>query len=196
MPGRSASNTPATNTSQIVVCFIVFVSCLGCWLIVSVAILAEGATGLAVAQSVSVATGLAIALPVSRQSSPSLQSVCAKMSSESSDDDDFQLKAKEYMRLRMHVRKLKKASNVKGFAVCWPVDSHMKPLNVSPNCILSAKRLEDITWHDVPTPTWNRLSRQEQEELERDVWFYSNTGIDEDGAQAAVELAKKSQHEQ
>ena len=67
----------------------------------------------------------------------------------------------------------------------------MKPLGLLPQQLLSLHRLEDITYHDVPTPVWNALGQEEQEVLSKDIWHFARTELHEDIAKAATKLAEE-----
>ena len=111
-------------------------------------------------------------------------------------DEFLNAKASLYKRLRAHVCSMKKEDNVTTFGVAWPVDLYFKPLGVDPECILKAKKLSDVTWHDVPSGRWVCLSDKEKQDLQGNVWCYANTTHDWDVAQAAVELAKEIRKDQ
>ena len=111
-------------------------------------------------------------------------------------DEFLNAKASLYKRLRAHVCSMKKEDNVTTFGVAWPVDSFLRPLGVDPELILNAKKLSDVTWHDVPSANWACLSDKEKQDLQGNVWCYANTTYDWDVAKAAVELAKELRKDQ
>ena len=72
--------------------------------------------------------------------------------------------------------------------VSWPVDASMKPLRILPQDILSKNKLDDVTWHDVPSDVWIGLSTEEQTQLKKDVWHFARLALDADVAKAAASL--------
>ena len=94
--------------------------------------------------------------------------------------------------MRKHVRDLaaKEANGkIEEFIITWPVNKYSAPLSVDPSVILGARRLEDVTWHDIPVRRWLLLTADEKTNLKEDIWFYSRTGLREDAARAATALA-------
>ena len=101
-------------------------------------------------------------------------------------------KATLYHKMRKHVLDLaaKEANGkIEEFIITWPVNKYSAPLSVDPSVILGARRLEDVTWHDIPVRRWLLLTADEKTNLKEDIWFYSRTGLREDAARAATALA-------
>ena len=110
-------------------------------------------------------------------------------------DEALAHKAELSQKLRPHVKALKQAAEDETLTISWPVDACLKPLGIQPHDILRAKRLSDVTWHDVPARIWIRLAEAEQKELRVDVWHFAHTQYGEDVAKAPVELAKDIQND-
>ena len=106
-------------------------------------------------------------------------------------DEDADDKAKLYTSMRQHILKLAGGD----LLITWPVNKYFAPLCVDPAVILGATKLGDVTWHDVPERRWNLLTAEEHSNLQRDVWFYSRTGLREEAARAATALADELNEE-
>ena len=106
-------------------------------------------------------------------------------------DEDADEKAKLYIKMRKHVRKLAGGE----LLITWPVNKYLAPLSVDPYVILRAFELGAVTWHDVPARRWNLLTPEEQANLQSDIWFYSRTGLQEDTARAATALVQELNEE-
>ena len=78
--------------------------------------------------------------------------------------------------------------NPETLIVSWPVDASMNNLRIPFQHILSKNKLDDVTWHDVPSDVWNGLSTEEKTQLKKDVWHFARLALDADTAKAAASL--------
>ena len=76
--------------------------------------------------------------------------------------------------------------------IIWPVDQHMRNLLPGVN-LLTFKKLEDITWHDITAEKWEELEPDEQSHLKADLWHYSRTSLEPQRLEAVAKYIQAMQ---
>ncbi len=106
------------------------------------------------------------------------------------------IQTEHYTKTREHVRRMHCEAGITcPMYIIWPVDQHMRNLLPGVN-LLSFKKLEDITWLDIPAEKWEKLEPDEQSLLKADLWHYSRTSLESQRVEAVAKYLQAMQVEQ